>query len=77
MPRTDLVLQKADGNNGYKTSEEGEQGLLLGGMGAIAEISALGGHERTACLRAKLTPLMVLGEFVTVEERLPLGSRPS
>lgn len=74
MPRTDLVLQKADGNSGYKTSE-GEQGLLLGRMRAIAGTSALGSHERTAWLRAKVT-LLMLGEFVKVEERLALDLRP-
>ena len=54
MPRTDLVLEKADGNSGYKTSEKGEQGLLLGGTRAIAARTALGGHERAACLNAKV-----------------------
>jgi hypothetical protein len=55
MPRTDLVLEKADGNSGYKTSEKGEQGLLLEGTRAIAAKTTLGGHERAAYLNAKVT----------------------
>jgi hypothetical protein len=71
MPRTDLVLEKADGNSGYKTSEKGEQGLLLEGTRAIAARTALGGHERAACLNAKVT--IVYGFGMSRNDRRACG----